>query len=129
ASLLVGRAQWPDDQIEVVGPGHVVALGGPAWIGSVESMLVHMRAAGQRQYQVDTKFCRISDALAAQLDSDHLRGIRNAGAETDRLSWVLVSDAATSLLRAIRADRESETIQAPQVVSHELDRTRIRVGK
>lgn len=128
ASLLAGAALRPGDHVESVGPGHVVALGEPDWIGKVEAMLVQMRGAGHRQYQIDTKFCRVSAACMGQLAADQLAGIQDAEAQTDGVSFVLGLDAATKMLCTIRGDSRSQVVQAPHVTARELDRVRIKVG-
>jgi hypothetical protein len=129
ATLLGSTVRRPGDHVEAIGPGHVVALGQPDWVGAVESMLERLRSAERRQYQVDTRFCRVSAALVGELDADLLPGIKNAGAGSSAVRRVLGQGEAARLWRAIRSDKQSTTAQAPQIVANELDRVNIRVGR
>ena len=129
ADLLGSRAR-PGDHVEAVGPQHLVALGAPDWIGSVESMLVHLRGDGQKQVQVDTRFCRVSGVIVdRELERGLVLGIREATAGNAARTCILDRESATKLLRAIREDKGSRVVQAPQITAFELDRVTIKVGK
>lgn len=131
ADFLRGFAARPGDCVDAVGSKHLVAIGRPDWIGTVESMLVHIREDGRAQFQVDLKFAHVPAAfIEGQVARKFMPGSKVSDVPIGgSLECVLDRESAVKLLRAIRGEKTSRVVQAPQITTMELDRAILQVGK
>ena len=129
--FLRGTSNQTGDSLSAIGASHLVAMGSPVWVGSVESMLVNLRKASDAEFQVDLRVCRVSAAFAQGQLGDLLARDGNdavvVGAEP--IQRVVGNDSVVRLIRAMLADPSTQIKQSPQVTVRQLQTARIRVGR
>jgi hypothetical protein len=129
--ILRGTITHPGHSLAAIGPSHVVAIGSPVWVGSVESMIVHLRKAREAQFQIDLRVCEMPAAFA----QGQLRALLAQESEQAVVAGavpilgVISNESLVRLTRAMKADPAIRILQTPQVTTRHLWPTRIRVGR
>ncbi|MFT7535489.1 MAG: hypothetical protein ACI85K_001442 [Hyphomicrobiaceae bacterium] len=131
ANFLRGTSSHPGDSLAAIGASHLVAMGSPVWVGSVESMLVHLRKASDTQFQIGLRVCEVPAAFVQRKLRDLLAqdGKHAVVVGAVPILGVVSNDSAVRLVRTMLADPKARIRQMPQITTLQLRPARIRVGR